>query len=630
MSAKWREWKKKGAPRLLVQWLRNGVPLKWRGPAPTQRETGKDTQSKELKKELQSLIKDGAFIKEEATVIAPTFLIPKKDGTMRLIHDLRETNEHIAPPRFTLHGARDAAETTRNSNWLAVLDLRHGYQQVAMDPSARRFLGAKLGEDTIVSTVLPFGLNLSPYIFTRLTNWLARQIRSRFGLEVAVYIDDFLIGAKTKEVLESGIEKVKQLFSELGVIISQKKEVQAANKVEFIGFMWDAQNKTVGVPKERRREYRRAVKNLLRHPQSRATWRRVIGKLGFLREAVGPTMRHIRSLLHAAASRRNKGELIEATPEARQDLEWWIETLRNKAVLSLLVAPVTASIATDASDTGLGFVMNLEGASNESKIKKKQGCQFEGSDVPSNKEDHINKKEIEAILSALQKHRNELRGRRIVWYSDSNTAVAAIRRQGTQKLARNTWETTKQVLDLAQQENIAILAKHVPGRLNGAADALSRPFEQRTEWESAIEQITRKWGPLEEDPCGATRDPTCLLEGLEWVTKRTLLFPKVWEINTVLDHLALCAAKEQEGLPEGHASMWKQMAVLITPYWRGAQWWPSIVRMRKDFIHLGRIASEDTRRWSQRNGHEPDWTASLVPLRTPCGPIRPEKNTREF
>lgn len=117
------------------------------------------------------------FSQGKATVIAPTFLIPKKDGTRRLIHDLRETNKHIDPPRFTLHGGRDTAETVRNSNWLAVLDLRHGCQQVAMELKARRFLGAMCGKDTVVSTVLPFGLNLPPYIFTRLTTWLTRQIR---------------------------------------------------------------------------------------------------------------------------------------------------------------------------------------------------------------------------------------------------------------------------------------------------------------------------------------------------------------------------------------------------------------------------------------------------------------------
>lgn len=622
MSAAWREWRRKGAPRLLVQWLRSGVPLKWHGPAPRQGQVGEGAQSEELKRELRGLLRDGAFARGEAAIIAPTFLIPKKDGTMRLIHDLRETNKHILPPRFTLHGARDAAAVTRNSSWLAVLDLKHGYQQVAMEPSARKFLGARLGEDTVVSTVLPFGLNLSPYVFTRLTGWLARQVRERFGLETAVYIDDFLFGASSEEALAEGIAKVKEFFSELGVVISTKKEVRPANKVEFIGFTWDARSKTVGVPRERRREYRRAVKNLLRHPQTRATWRRVIGKLGFLREAVGPTMRHIRSLLHTVASRRSEGGLLAAAGEARQDLEWWCQTLRHETELSLAVAPVTASVTTDASDGGLGFVMDLAspGGGTEGQTQHK------GSMVPEHPESHINKKEIEAVLRALQRHRTELRGRRIVWYSDSTTAVAAIRRQGTQKLAPGTWEVTKEVLDLAEQERITILPKHVPGRLNGAADALSRPFEQRSEWERALELVTQKWGPLEEDPCGATREPTCLLEGLEWASRRTLLQPKIWELDLVMKHLALCAS---EVAPEGHPSMWKGMAVLVTPCWRGASWWPKVVEMRKDYIHLGRLSSEDMRGWSARNGHAPDWTASLVPLKTPCGRAERGRNMRQ-
>lgn len=48
------------------------------------------------------------------------------------------------------------------------------------------------------------------------------------------------------------------------------------------------------------------------------------------------------------------------------------------------------------------------------------------------------------------------------------TAVAAIRRQGTQKLSPTTWDMTKKVLDLAEEQRIVLLLKH------GAADALSR------------------------------------------------------------------------------------------------------------------------------------------------------------
>ena len=44
---------------------------------------------------------------------APTFLIPKRDGTQRLIHDLRKINKHIEVPHFTLTGARGAAQVVR-------------------------------------------------------------------------------------------------------------------------------------------------------------------------------------------------------------------------------------------------------------------------------------------------------------------------------------------------------------------------------------------------------------------------------------------------------------------------------------------------------------------------------------
>ena len=152
--------------------------------------------------------------------------------------------------------------------------------------------------------------------------------------------------------------------------------------------------------------------------------------------------------------------------------------------ISLNVAPVSASITTDASDGGLGFI--IETLKRDSRGEEEE-ARFESSQRSKDPEGHINRREIEAVLRALQNHRKELRGQRVVWFSDSVTALAAIRKQGTQKLSRATWELTKEVLDLAEQEKIAILTRHVPGRLNCAADALSRPEEERNGWEGALE-----------------------------------------------------------------------------------------------------------------------------------------------
>ena len=340
----------------MVQWLRSGVPLRWRGPAPKEGVVERGPQDPRVQEEIGALVASGAFVPMEGAITSPTFLIPKKDGGQRLIHDLRGINRCLLPPKFSLRGAREAADLVRDSNWLAALDLRHGYQQVAMSEESRRFLGARWGDRTVASTVLPFGLSISPYVFTRITNWLARVIREKTGLKVVVYIDDFLLGGQSEEELRSGLEAVKRLFTQLGVVSSEDKEVGPAGRVPFLGFEWDAGLKTVSVPQSRRSEYRRAVSNLLRHPQSRKVWKQTIGKLLFLREAVGPTLRHTRSLMWAT---QRRGKLLEASGEAREDLEWWKVALSGPLEMSLVLRPVEAAIATDASDTGLGAVLDV-------------------------------------------------------------------------------------------------------------------------------------------------------------------------------------------------------------------------------------------------------------------------------
>lgn len=215
---------------------------------------------------MEQLIRDGAFTAPdtEKVVTSPVFMIPKRSGGMRMIHELRRVNAYLDAPHFSIHGCKDAAAVVRNSQWLCALDLKRGYQQVFMDKPSRRYLGASVGGKTVVSAVLLFGLSLSPYIFTRFTNWLAGLIRRKTDLQVAVYIDDFLVGGSSKEAMEQGLVEIRRLLDELGVVLSTKKPITIEKEVEFLGFLWSAEKKSVGLTEERRREYRRVIKNLLR------------------------------------------------------------------------------------------------------------------------------------------------------------------------------------------------------------------------------------------------------------------------------------------------------------------------------------------------------------------------------
>ncbi len=443
MSRSWKKWRDYGAQRVLYQWLQNGVPLKWSVSAPQSRlEQSPGKENKELELKVKHLIQDRAFTRQDAEdiIVSPVFLIPKRTGGMRLIHDLRGINAHLEAPHFSIHGCKDAAIVVRNNEWLCALDLKRGYQQVPMAKEARRYLGARVGDETVVSAVLPFGLSLSPYIFTHFTNWVAGMIRRKTNLDVAVYIDDFLIGAPTKEALERGLEIIKKLFGELGVILSTKKPIKMAEEVEFLGFLWSGKNKTIGLTEERRREYPRVVKNLPRteHPIKR--WRTAIGKLIFLREAIGPTLRHVRSIIRLM---KGKGETtrIRATGEAEKDLIWWREVLKETNEMSLEHREISASIATDASNVAVAYHLELD------------GTQFQRI-IPIERDKHINIRELEALVECLKEHSNLLKDRQILWYYDSICARAALRKQGLQQCGEEMWRVTKEILDLMDQKNI--------------------------------------------------------------------------------------------------------------------------------------------------------------------------------
>lgn len=601
----------------------------WERPPRATPVLGRASQPQEVKEEISKLVRNGAFVPMETRFVSPTFLIPKRDGGKRLIHDLRGINTALMPPKFTLHGAQDAATVVRESKWLVALDMKHGYQQVAMSPKARKYLGAQWGERTVVSTVLPFGLSVSPYVFTRLTTWLARQIRKRFDVNVAVYVDDFLIGAQTKEALRAGLEKTKAFFDRLGVKLSDKTSQEPAEQVEFLGFTWDAREKLISVTRERCREYRRGVRNLLRHPQSLQVWRKVVGKLLFLKEAVGATMRHTRSLLWTMR-RAQKGELIPAEGEAREDLLWWEAQLRSPPKLSLTQHPVSAVITTDASDTGLGAVVEIIRNTNKDNGQEQtQDGEPEKAMMTATTRNpalHINTKEMEALLEALKKHKEDLKNKRVVWFTDNQTAKAAIARQGTQALSAAAWGMAKEVTDLVTQNKIELVPRLVPGRLNGGADMLSRPNEERSEWEHALSKIALEWGPLKEDPFGFTGEPTSVFETLQWASKRALIAPHIMGIGRALTLLTLAAHKDAQN---SHPSSWESMAVVVVPHWKGALWWPLLQDLCVASLPLGRLRHPSLARWEERNGHPSEWRAFLVPTRMPSGPPGQEQDTRQ-
>ena len=231
MSRAWKSWMELGAPHQIVEWLMDGVPL------PISQAT---KQSSEMSLHLEELLAMGAYtMVTGATVTSPMFLLSKKDGTMRGIHDLRAVNRYLPKARFSLRGIRDSIRLIRECNWGATLDLKKGYYQVLMHPDARQYLGAEVGETIMVANVLPFGLSIAPHVFQTLTAFVGRLIRQLAGVQVVVYLDDFLLGAGTKQKLGQAIGIIMKLFKKLGMVVSPKCSLTPSQTLTFPGLEWE-------------------------------------------------------------------------------------------------------------------------------------------------------------------------------------------------------------------------------------------------------------------------------------------------------------------------------------------------------------------------------------------------------
>ncbi|XP_032365670.1 uncharacterized protein LOC116682766 [Etheostoma spectabile] len=119
------------------------------------------------------------------------FLVPKKDGGLRPILDLRVLNRSLRRYRFKMLTIPAIVCHIRSEDWFVTVDLRDAYFHISIRPSHGKFLRFAFGGVAYQYRVLPFGLALSPRTFTKCMDAALAPLRLR-GIRVLNYIDDWL------------------------------------------------------------------------------------------------------------------------------------------------------------------------------------------------------------------------------------------------------------------------------------------------------------------------------------------------------------------------------------------------------------------------------------------------------
>ena len=146
--------------------------------------------------------------------ISSVFTRPKKDGSHRLILNLKNLNEFVTYQHFKMESLQSAAQLLKKDYWMAVLDLKDAYYSVPINLQHRKYLRFEFNGTLYEFTCLPNDLASPPRVFTKLMKPVYATLRSK-GYLIVVYTDDILIMAETPEQLSQVVADTVTLLRAL-------------------------------------------------------------------------------------------------------------------------------------------------------------------------------------------------------------------------------------------------------------------------------------------------------------------------------------------------------------------------------------------------------------------------------
>ncbi|KAI2658583.1 Transposon Ty3-G Gag-Pol polyprotein [Labeo rohita] len=168
------------------------------------------------------------------------FIVPKKDGGLRPILDLRVLNRSVMKLKFRMLTLKQVVSQIRSEDWFVTIDLKDAYFHVSILPQHRKFLRFAFRGEGYQYRVLPFGLALSPRTFTKCVDAALAPLRLQ-GIRILNYIDDWLILAQSEQLAAQHRDVVLAHMKELGLRMNTKKSVLSPlQRTTYLGVVWDS------------------------------------------------------------------------------------------------------------------------------------------------------------------------------------------------------------------------------------------------------------------------------------------------------------------------------------------------------------------------------------------------------
>jgi hypothetical protein len=417
-------------------------------------------QQHELKKTLDELLAAGLIRKSSSAWAAPVFFVAKDGGAaLRMVVDYRWLNDKVQRNSTSLPRFDELIARLGKARVFSKLDLRSGYHQVRMRESDISLTAFITSFGHFEWLVMPFGETNAPATFVQLmTQLVLKDFVDQF---VIGFMDDVLIYSETEEEHVEHVRAVLKQLEHHRLFLKPTKCKWMVDEVEFLGHRIRAGPS--GTEIAATHDKVEAVR-VWPVPRTVTELRSFLGFVNYYRE-------HIDNFARIAVpltERTKVGEHGKALPLVWTNVEQAAfdalkQALCNAPTLAVADDSKPFILHTDASEFAIGAVLSQNGPDAKPKpvgymSRKLSGAQLNWT---------VYEKELFAVISALQHWSMHLMG-------TSETVVVYTDHASLQYLLRQPKLTARQSRWSALLSSYNIELRYVQGKVNSAADALSR------------------------------------------------------------------------------------------------------------------------------------------------------------